>query len=187
MNKEIILAFMLALVTMNPFLSFAEVGRKAPSDDGLVSAGPYYNPASKSYFELWRMQKIPGMQTRWFGARDLAEQKMFKNTQGRLAVVKDLKTHQFLIRTFKADDYWIGLQYFCKSGTLKWIDGSDATATNFSAWDTQWSNTNIRCDAKGYMPVHYTSKTAVGSLRWRASGPNKGYTMYLVEYPTGKE
>ena len=145
MNKKTILTSIFILTAMFPSLSLAEVGRKAPSADGLISAGPYYNPA------------------------------------------KNLETHQFIMRNFKASNYWIGLQYFCGSQSLKWVDGTDAEQSGFSAWDTQWSNTDIRCDNMNYMPVHYTTHTATKALRWRASGPNKGYVLYLVEYPTGKE
>ncbi|PCJ44709.1 MAG: hypothetical protein COA81_00075 [Alphaproteobacteria bacterium] len=168
-------------------LSFGEVGRKTPNLEGTVSAGPYYNPASKSYFELFRMQKKPGLQTRWFGAKALAEKQYFKDTRGRLAIIKDLDTHQFLLQNFSAKNYWIGLQYFCNTQTLKWVDGTNATRSKFTAWDTEWSNTYIRCGNMGYMPVHYTTATTTKALRWRASGPNKGYALFLVEYPTGRE
>lgn len=177
----------LFLILLSTVLSLAEVGRKTPNLEGTISAGPYYNPASKSYFELFRMQRLPGMQTRWWGAQLLAEEKIFNNTRGRLAIVRDLDTHQFILRNFLGKNYWIGLQYFCNSRALKWVDGTDAAQSKFSAWDSQWSNTDIRCANMNYMPVHYTTATITQGLRWRASGPNKGYPMYLVEYPTGKE
>jgi hypothetical protein len=116
-----------------------------------------------------------------------SEKKLFKNTRGRLATIKDLATHQFILRNFSAKNYWIGLQYFCGTRSLKWVDGSDGSQTNFSAWDIQWSNTDVRCGNKGYMPVHYTTATPTKALRWRASGPEKWYLYYLVEYPTGGE
>ena len=184
-KKNLICGSLFVLLLTTP--STAEVGRKSPSLDGTVSAGPYYNPATKSYFELIKMQNIPGEESRWFGAKARAEKSFFKNTPGRLAIINNLETHQFLMRTFSSTDYWIGLQYFCRSKALKWVDGTDATQTKFSAWDTRWSNTKIRCANMDYMPVHYTTKTATKALRWRASGPNKGYVDYLVEYPTGKE
>jgi len=185
-NLTIFLTGVLSLIIAAASPAQAEVGRKAPGLDGLTSAGPYYNPASKSYFELWYMHRKSG-QNGWIHAKMKAERKIYKGVRGRLGTIKNLDTHQFLIRTFKADNYWIGLQYFCASQSLKWVDGSDATKSNFSAWDSQWSNTHIRCADMGYMPVHYTSDTATGTLRWRASGPRKAYNMYLVEYPTGKE
>lgn len=188
MNKiKQIIFFSLSLLIAQILFSNADTGRKSPSDDGTMSAGPYYNPASKSYFELIKMQKMPGTETRWSGAKILADKNYFKNTQGRLAIIKDLATHQFLLQKFSAKNYWIGLQYFCGSKILKWVDGTDATQSKFSAWDSQWSNTNLRCGNMAYMPIHYTTATSTKALRWRASGPNKGYLMYLVEYPTGKE
>ncbi len=185
MKKTLICSLLLILSLTSP--SLAEVGRKTPSLDGTTSAGPYYNPSTKSYFELFVMQKASGIKYNWAHAKELAENRFFKNTRGRLATVKDLATHQFILRNFSAKNYWIGLQYFCGTRSLKWVDGSDGSQTNFSAWDVQWSNTHIRCGNKGYMPVHYTTATPTKALRWRASGPEKFYLNYLVEYPTGKE
>ncbi|VAV93170.1 hypothetical protein MNBD_ALPHA02-1257 [hydrothermal vent metagenome] len=186
-NSKAILIFSLLFSIFYIPLSSAEVGRRTPNLDGTISAGPYYNPASKSYFELVKMQKKPGMGTTWRTAKALVGKRFFKNTRGRLAIIKDINTHQFLLQNFSAKNYWIGLQYFCNTQTLKWVDGTDATRSKFTVWDTDWSNTNIRCANMDYMPVHYTTATGTKALRWRASGPNKGYRMYLVEYPTGKE
>ncbi len=182
-----ILFYSIFLILFTSVFSFAEIGRKSPNFEGTASAGPYYNPASKSYFELFKMQNTPGMHTRWMEAKILAEKRSYKNTQGRLAIIKDLPTHHFLLRNFLSENYWIGLQYFCGSNKLLWVDGTDATQSKFSAWDTEWSNTNIRCGEVGFMPVHYTTQTQTKALRWRASGPQKGYHLYLVEYPTGKK
>lgn len=184
--KNKMVGSLLFVISLTSF-SVAEVGRKSPNSDGTVSAGPYYNPASKSYFELIKMQAMPGMRTDWNTAKDLAEKNFYKETQGRLAIIKDITTHQFILQSFSAQNYWIGLQYFCNSETLTWIDGTDATNSNFSAWASQWSNTKIRCGDKDYMPVHYTTATPTKALRWRASGPHKGYREYLVEYPTDGE
>lgn len=64
--------------------------------------------------------------------KKIAENRFFKNTKGRFAIVRDLATHQFIIQNFSARNIWIGLQYFCRSKTLKWVDGSDAAESNFS-------------------------------------------------------
>lgn len=175
-------AFLLMLAT----ISFADTTRKKPSLDGMETAGPYYNPATKSYFEMISLKTMPGSK-KWDRANTEAMRKVYKGAQGRLAIVKDIKTHQFLLRNFDLKNAWIGLQYFCSSQTAKWVDGTDASNSYFSAWDAQWSNSHIRCANKGYMPVHYTTENATSTPRWRASGPNKGYTAYLVEYATGKE
>ena len=181
-----ILACSLLILLFNSPPSFAEIGRKTPSSDGSLSAGPYYNPASKSYFEMFKMRHVYGL-GHWKDAKIFAGKKFLKNTQGRLAIIRGLATHQFILQHFSAQNFWIGLQYFCGSRTLKWVDGTDATQSKFSAWDSEWSNTDIRCADMGYMPVHYTTATATKALRWRASGPHKAYLLYLVEYPTGKK
>ena len=175
------------LVLLSNMSSLAEVGHKTPSHNGVISAGPYYNPTSKSYFELFKMQSTVTALPTWDVAKKLADKTYFKNAQGRLAIIRDLETHRFLLQNFSSRNYWIGLQYFCGSKKLTWVDGTDATQSKFSAWDSQWANSYIRCAGQGYMPVHYTTSTTTKSLRWRASGPVKGYYMYLVEYPTGEE
>jgi len=185
--KKILICSLSLIISQISFAT-AEVGRKTPDSYGTVSAGPYYNPASKSYFELFRMQKIPGMQTRWFGAKILAEKLYFKNTQGRLATVKNLATHQFFIQHFKGNYIWIGLQYFCATQSLKWVDGTILSESDFNVWSNNWARGPIRCGEMGYMPVSYTTDYSTNdAARWQATGPNKAYRMYLVEYPTGKE
>jgi len=183
-----ILACSLLILLFNSPPSFAEIGRKTPSSDGSLSAGPYYNPASKSYFELFRAPKIQG-ERRWEIAKARAERKYFKNTRGRLAVIKNLATHQFILHNFKGNNIWIGLQYLCGNKVLKWVDGTYIKKSDFSAWGPNWARRpDIRCADMGYMPVAYTrSQSTYGATRWQATGPHKGYVLYLVEYPTGKK
>ncbi len=181
------IAVCLLLILSQTSFSVAEVRRKTPSIDG-GSAGPYYNPASKSYFELILMPNVYGTQ-RWRHAKANAQKKIFKNTQGRLAIIKNLATHQFILRNFKSKNYWIGLQYFCNSKTLKWVDGSGVSGSDFTAWASKWFRLNDTCSSsRGYMPVSYsTNEWTNGITRWLATGPEKGFGMYLVEYPTGGE
>ena len=182
-----ILALGLLFTILNISSSPAKVGRKTPSRDGEESAGPYYNPASKSYFELFKLTFSGEFKT-WETAKRYAEKKQFKKTSGRLALVKNAATHDFIIKHFKAKYFWIGLQYFCRSQTLRWIDGTIVSKADFSAWTTPWArHPSYRCGNKAYMPVFYTSYTPTRSLMWQASGPGKEYLMYLVEYPTGKK
>ena len=183
--KTYLVCGLLYLLTQ-AFLAHAEVGKKSPSLDGFQTAGPYYNPASKSYYELIR---VTGMIKRpdWENVKIEAEKRFVKDTQGRLATIKNLETHQFIMKNFKGGNFFIGLQYFCSSRTLKWVDGLDAAATGFPAWDSKWSNTHIRTAGEAFMPFHDPIDNATRTLRWRASGPRKFYELYLVEYPTGKE
>ena len=177
----------LLLITLIGFTltAHADKTRKSPGLNGAASAGPFYNPHSKSYFELFELPR--STYTEWKNAKEAAEGKFYKSTQGRLAVIKDLQTHHFIMQKFHFLNFWIGLRYFCNERSLVWIDGSVSKKSEFSAWDYQWSNTNIRCEGVGYMPVHYTTDNNLKTPRWRASGPHKGYRWYLVEYPTGQQ
>ncbi|VAX06338.1 hypothetical protein MNBD_ALPHA03-135 [hydrothermal vent metagenome] len=179
--------FLIMLSMMMPIVpSHAEISRKTPSLDGSVTAGPYYNPASKSYFELLRLPSSE--KQNWQVASNAAQKRFYKNTKGRLAVVKDIATHQFITRNFRGPNIWIGLQYACGSKTLTWVDGTKITESSFTAWAPQWARTSVRCGGKGYMPVSYTTSQATGiSARWQASGPEKFFSLYLVEFPTNGE
>lgn len=184
------ITFISLIIFLNTSLSYAEEGRKTPSRDGILSAGPYYNPTSKSYFELVKAQINSG-HARWRFIDVIAQKRIFKNTQGHLATIKDLATHQFILRHFYSPEpFWIGLRYFCDTRALKWVDGTDALQSKFSAWATKWARRDdITCSTQRikYMPISYTEKTPTKSLRWQATGPEKGYVYYLVEYSTGKE
>ena len=54
-------------------------------------------------------------------------------------------------------------------------------------WAKPWHRTKVTCTTENiqYMPVHYLPQTK--GFRWQASGPEKYFVSYLVEYPTGKE
>lgn len=174
------------LILSSNLYSIAEEGRKTPSLDGLLSAGPYYNPASKSYFELLRLPRTA--KQNWQVASDAAKKRFYKNTNGRLAIVKDIATHQFITRNFRGGNMWIGLKYSCRSQSLTWVDGTEVAGSDFTAWAPQWARTHVRCGEKGYMPVSYsTSQSTGGAARWQATGPEKFFPLYLVEYPTNGE
>lgn len=185
--KKLVIFSLLMVITLPTFVR-AEVGRKTPSPDGTISAGPYYNPATKSYFELFKMLDRTSHTNRWVDAKIKAETKSFKGTQGRLAIVNNLATHQFFTRQFRGEFIWIGLQYFCKTKSLIWVDGSNHDEnTQFSVWDSQWASGNTRCADMGHMGVYYSSDNMNFSPRWRAVGPHIDLDMFLVEYPTGEE
>lgn len=146
--------------------------------------GPYYNPHSKSYFELRRFR---GGQSPWANAKKAADQLTYKDAQGRLAIVDDIETHEFLLRFHLKTDTWIGLRLDCSSRELIWVDGSKLAADGFNAWNPiQWyRNPNIRCKNTGmrFMGVYYRSRQ---DFHWQAAGQNKVFHTFLVEYPTGQ-
>lgn len=182
--KKII--FISLIIFMNLSLSYAEQGRRTPSRDGVLTAGPYYNPASKSYFELLKVPKITDL-TRWRHLKIHAGEKFLKKTQGQLATVKNLATHQFIIRHFSAPQpFWIGLEYVCKTRQLKWVDDSYLTQASFSAWAIKWHRIpSYGCH--NVLHVSYTRDTPTKASQWQAVNSEKRYDYFLVEYPTGKE
>ena len=149
-----------------------------------VAIKPIYNPSTKSYFELRiDLPKPP----QWLTAEKFARTKKFKGVRGRLAQIKDLETHSFLRANFQTRlPAWIGLRYFCSFRKLVWADGNEQPRKKFRMWARQWHRTHIKCGTGiPYMPVYYTPSDE--GFRWQASGPNKFFRSYFVEYPTGKE
>lgn len=156
---------------------------------------PIYNPASKSYFQLFDDNTYPG---NWEAARNRAAMKAFKGVRGRLAVVDSPQTHEFLLRAFDLDrrklSVWIGLRYWCSARLLQWEDGrpfSPSEPDRFRLWHAEWSRSDenacslSRSAKVGFAPVYY--RTIGGLTRWQAVGAAKYFSYYLVEFPTGGE
>lgn len=156
---------------------------------------PDYNPASKSYFQLFSDNSYPG---HWMAARQRAGMKAYKGVRGRLAVVDSKETHDFLLQTFKLTkrrvSVWIGLRYWCSARMLQWEDGrpfEPTEPTRFRLWHADWSRSdedacNMSKSGKvGFAPVYY--RTIGGITRWQAVGAAKYFSYYLVEFPTGSK
>lgn len=154
---------------------------------------PIYNPASKSYFQLFDDNVYPG---NWNAARARAATHAYKGVRGRLAVVDKPETHAFLLQTFKLTQrkvaVWIGLRYWCDARLLQWEDGSPFEPSEpeaFRLWHADWSRSDAdacsftRSAKVGFAPVYYRT---IGALtRWQAVGAAKYFSYYLVEFPTG--
>lgn len=148
------------------------------------TVGPFYNPHTKSYFALVNRHVMQGKN--WDKTARMAAARTFKGVAGRLAVVDDAETHLWLRNTFKDDlytDAWIGLRYFCNSRKLLWVDGKIMKQSPPGVWHPRWHRTNVMCGriAMDYMGVYYTS----AGMAWQASGQEKFFTSYFVEFPTG--
>ena len=156
---------------------------------------PVYNPASKSYFQLFTDNEHPG---NWDAARARAGQKVYKGVRGRLAVVDSPETHEFLLRAFDLDQrqlsVWIGLRYWCSLRLLQWEEGrpfSPSDPDQFRLWHAEWSRSDenacsfSRSARVGFAPVYY--RTISGLTRWQAVGAAKYFSFYLVEFPTGED
>lgn len=146
-------------------------------------AGPYYNPRTNTYFELFRTNKY----IRWHIANARAMRKMHDGERGYLANMKDLETLRFVRERFEIDKpTWIGVRYFCKYSKLLWADGKLKGPKMPGMWHPRWyRNDNVRCGSYGYMPI-YLTPPGYGGIFWQASGPTKVFAHYLVEYPAPK-
>ena len=67
------------------------------------------------------------------------------------------------------------------------MTGDEHPLKAFKMWAKPWHRTKVTCTTENiqYMPVHYLPQTK--GFRWQASGPEKYFVSYFVEYPTGKE
>jgi hypothetical protein len=147
---------------------------------------PIYNPHTKSYFELRIDLPRP---PNWTTAVRYARTKFFKQTRGRLAVVKDIDTHSFLRANFQLhEEAWIGLRYYCSFRKLVWADGTEHPRSKFKIWAKKRYRTNVNCRRQpglGFMPIYYLPNAK--GYKWQASGPEKYFPSYFVEYRTGSE
>jgi len=176
--------------------TFAQIpcGRADPLYDR-----PVYDPASKSYFEMvlirttkYSYRNSPDVT--WEEAYKLARERVYKGVRGQLAVVDSLASHEFLARTFQADNLaWIGLRYWCENRKVQFVNGQYWSRGMFSAWDQKWDQSGVK-DPCGeyhsyrrhqYMPVAYHS--VGGGFRWAAFEWNKAFYAYFVQYSTGPE
>lgn len=156
---------------------------KPPSASVGVEQGPFYDPRTGSYFEL-RVSNV--RRPNWHNTRIEAARLSYEGRRGRLAVVKDLETLNFLREHFRFnDEAWIGLQFFCKFRKLMWITGEIQPLNSPGMWAPRWyRNEDVRCINANidYMSV-YLTKEAVGTVSWQAVGQEKFQKTYIVEYP----
>ncbi|MCB2100918.1 MAG: C-type lectin domain-containing protein [Rhodobacterales bacterium] len=170
---------------------------QAKEGDELLNTKVFF-PHTNSYFELadgvpagtpkgdlWRVS------FNWGDAKKEATHRFHKGIQGRLAIVRDRETHEFLRKTFNTTGAtWIGLRYMCSVKRLLWVDGEFYKRRDFSAWSRVWNvagtdrlNNPHRSTCKGgvgdYLPIHYWAAT----FRWNANGYKKRYHRFFVEYP----
>lgn len=156
--------------------------------EGEKLIGPFYNPATKSYFGL--VDSVNAGRT-WGESARAASKRWYGGVPGRLAVVPDRETHDFILDKFGRhfrDDTWIGLRYFCSFRKLMWTNGKVMENSPAGVWSPQWfRNAETACGGiqpQTYMPVYYVG--TVGYPLWQASGQPKRFYDYLIEFPTGK-
>lgn len=189
-----VIAYRMARTTLF-FLIFLLYSNALWAGDERKLGVPIYNPATKSYFELFDDNLNPG---NWEAAKTRAESKAYKGVRGRLAVVDSAETHRFIIENFRLNwheaSVWIGLRYWCSLRMLQWVDGrsySPSDGSHFKAWHTKWSRSDdnacmaAKSQKSGFAPVYY--RNISGTVRWQAVGAAKFFSSYLVEFVTGEE
>ena len=173
---------------------------------------PFYNPETKSYFELYSpdANDPSNTQVKTFGqigqkkALKIASGRFFKGVRGRLAVVKTQATHEFLAKHLRPEgSAWIGLRYFCFYKKLMWVTGEiHNPGKDFAKWGPRYwnaqggspqgtqrsqciggSNPTRRAKSEA-LPVHYWGMEH--GFFWNANGFAKKFNAMIIEYPTGK-
>ena len=156
---------------------------KPPASSAPVAQGPILDPRTGSYFEL-RIDNAG--QRYWEDARRIAVTRRYKGRPGRLAVVADLDTLNFIRDRFRInEEVWIGLRFFCRFRKLLWVTGEIHPISENRLWAPQWfRNQSVRCMNQSnmmYMPVYLTAEGA--GVTWQAAGQSKQFVSYLIEYP----
>mgnify|MGYP003669790962 CR=1 FL=1 len=167
---------------------------------------PFYNPETKSYFELYSPDANDPKNTevKTFGkiqqkhAIKMAAKRFYKGARGRLAVVKSQETHEFLAKHLRPEGAaWIGLRYFCTFKKLMWVTGEIFTVgKDFAKWGPRTWSVQGGSPASGKpgqclyhekgvaLPVHYWGMEH--GFFWNANGMSKEFNAMIIEYPTGK-
>ncbi len=156
----------------------ADTSRRSPSDDGAFTAGPYYNSATQSYFELVRVSPKT-----WPEAQYEATLYSHNGTPGRLAVISRPETHMFIVRNFIFNENtWIGLEYDCETSTLIWNNGIAVARNDFSNWDPEARTQVTLCENAESLHTFING----GAFDWSLSTSNTFADLILIEYPTGR-
>jgi hypothetical protein len=169
-----------------------DASAKPPIGSTPVAQGPILDPRTGSYFEL-RVDNSTASgsghsNAEWSAAYQRAQARNYNGRQGRLAVVADAATLNFIREQFRInEEVWIGLRFFCKFRKLLWVTGDMHPLHEKSLWARQWfRNQAVRCSTQriDFMPVYLTKEDE--GVAWQASGPAKYFVSYLVEYPATK-
>lgn len=175
-----IAAFLLAGVAWSGAIA---VEKPAYNPDRAVEQGPFLDPRTGSYFEL-RINRVN--HGYWGYAKKQASSRSYKGRRGRLAVIKDAETLEFLREHFRVNrPTWIGLMFYCKYRKLMWVTGEIQPLHVPGLWAPRWyRNPQIRCTTEriSSMPVFLTPEEH-GPVFLQASGPSKSFHSFMIEYP----
>jgi hypothetical protein len=157
---------------------------------------PVYNPVTKSYFEM--VDGAHGLTKgynafegpTWRQANEMAQERVYKGARGRLAIIRDSATHQFLASTFHPEtEVWVGLRYWCTLHQAQWSDGQNLKTGDFQIWDKVWRADPYACNTGTNDPNSEYAGIAYKPLpdfHWIGVGTAKRFYDFFVEYPTGE-
>lgn len=147
--------------------------------------GPIYFEEGDNYFELIQIKagySIRGAKIAeigWERSQKLALRLSHKGRRGRLAIIPDAQTTNFLKNSFKLPgNTWIGLRFWCRYRKLMWSNGKIHPLSGYKNWTNPWSSDTTCRGKKTYAVVYLTE-----SHQWRAHGQLKEQRYILVEYP----
>lgn len=152
--------------------------------------GPLYDNSNDTYYELRVDNRtlVAGRYTHffWSDAKHRAAKSTYKNRRGRLAVIRDQQTLDFIRRKFEIrEEAWIGLRFYCRFRKLMWVTGEIHPLSAKAFWDRHWNRQDgVDCRTNpqiGYMGVYLTPSDK--GAYWQAVGSGKGFWGYFVEYP----
>jgi hypothetical protein len=159
--------------------------------EGQLVGVPVYDPGSKRYFALERPQLEPQQFTMWPAVEKQAEDQSYKGVRGRLAIVDSAEVHEFLLRTFRPNQYqfiWIGMRYMCDQRKLVTVDGRTVPQGGFLPWDKNWHPDPYACKDHNRQPEDFAPVAYTPNMKsWIILGRDKGYPWYFIEFPTGHE
>lgn len=167
----------------------------SPGRAAAVVNTPMYNPQTRSYFELVPVNaaegdsdiagSLPGMY--WSTAEAAAEKRVFKGAHGRLAVMRDLATTEWIEANFHPPPtIWIGLRYLCTVHQLQWSDGTYFKPGEWQIWDRHWFQGVGGAFCHEQRPWAGVTLSADGfGVHWVSWGAFKTFENFLVEFPTG--
>lgn len=177
--EKLIKVSLFLILTFTSSGSLADTSRRSPSDDGAFTAGPYYNSATQSYYELVRISPKT-----WEEAQIEATLYNHKGTSGHLATISRPETHMFIVRNFIfTENTWIGLQFTCEDSSLTWSNGLSHAGNNFSNWDDGVRSTRLLCSTDEKLVTFING----GAFNWALQTSDTIAGLILIEYPTGRE
>lgn len=150
--------------------------------------GPVFSEHSNSYFELVKIKT--GYSSRgpkiaeiaWEKAQKVALRRIHKGVRGRLAIVPDVQTTEFLKANFTLpEETWIGLRFWCRYRKLMWVTGAIHPLSGYKNWARPWKS-KTTCAQNKFGAIYLGT-----DHKWRAHGFNKEWRYMLVEYSIPKE